>query len=306
MSIRYVLIPTLLVVAACGGADAAPPAGEFDAAQAMARVAEQQAFGNRIPGTPGHAAMAVWLDSLARLGADTVIVQRWNHVTLNGDTLPMVNVIARFNPDNPDRILYMAHWDTRPHADAADSRDSTLPVPGANDGASGVAVLLGVMDALKKQPPKIGVDLLFEDGEDYGKFVDDYHDVMIGARHFAAAIPPPAKPKFAVLWDMVGAKNLRIEQEGYSAIAAPALLDQIWTLAERMGYGHIFAQESGSAIIDDHKMLIDAGVPTVDVIGWPYLFWHTPDDTIDKLSQDSFQAVGNVAVALIREVDRDS
>ncbi len=108
--------------------------------------------------------MAAWLDSLSRTKADTVLVDRWIHVTRTGDSLPMVNVLARFNPDAERRILYLAHWDTRPRADAAGSTDSLAPVPGANDGASGVAILIGVMEVLATAPPAVGVDLLFVDG----------------------------------------------------------------------------------------------------------------------------------------------
>jgi hypothetical protein len=295
----------LLLVAACGDGGAAQVTPEFDGARAVDRARTQLDFGPRIPGTDGHAAMAAWLDSVTRAVADTVVVQRWQHETLTGDTIPQVNVIARFNPMATRRILYLAHWDTRPRADAEASSDTMAPVPGANDGASGVSVLLGVMDALAANRPTIGVDLLFVDGEDYGKFEGDLQDVLIGSRHYAANMLPPAKPEFAVLWDMVGAAEAQIPREGYGAIAAPAIVDRVWSLAGRMGYGHIFVQTSGTSLLDDHKPLIDAGIRAIDVIGWPYASWHTPEDSFDKLSQETLEAVGNVAVALIREVDRE-
>ncbi len=295
---RATLICSLgLAVAGCGR-DAAPPAREFDGARAMARVTDQLAFGPRIPGTPGHVAMAAWLDSLARAAADTVVVQRWVHVTAAGDSLPMVNVIARFRPELADRVLYVAHWDTRPVADA--DSGARGPVPGANDGASGVAVLLGVMDALAATPPPVGVDLLFVDGEDYGDFSQPDVDVLIGSRHYAANQVAPTRPRFAIVWDMVGARDLRLPQEPQSAIAAPDVIERVWDLAERMGYGHIFVKQAGGAVIDDHIPLIQAGIRAIDVIGWPYAHWHTEADTADKLSQESLEAVGNVAVAVIR------
>jgi hypothetical protein len=147
---------------ACGGADAAARGaaardravtstpGEFDAAAAMRYVEQQVAFGPRVPGTPAHRAMGDWLVSELRARADTVIVQEWTHTTVDGKKLPMRNILARFRPADPKRVLYVAHWDTRPVSDKeTDPALAALPVPGANDGGSGVAILLGVADALK-------------------------------------------------------------------------------------------------------------------------------------------------------------
>lgn len=295
------LLPLVLLAAACGGEALPPPAREFDGAAALRYAEAQVAFGPRVPGTPGHAATAAWLDSLSRARADTVLVDRWTHVTRAGDSLPMVNILARFRPDAATRILYLAHWDTRPRADADGSADPDAPVPGANDGASGVAVLLGVMDALAAAPPAVGVDLLFVDGEDYGTFVPEQVDVLIGSRRYAANIPPPGRPDFAVVWDMVGAADLRLGIESQGQVAAPDVVERVWSLAERMGYGHIFVREPLGGIVDDHVPLIQAGIRAIDVIGWPFTHWHTPDDTMDKLSAASLEAVGNVAVGVIRE-----
>lgn len=298
---RRVLLLTLLALAACGQEAVPPPAREFDGAAALQWAEAQLAFGPRIPGTPGHAAMASWLDSLARAKADTVLVDRWDHVSRDGETVPMVNVLARFRPEAASRILYVAHWDTRPRADAAGSSDSLAPVPGANDGASGVAVLLGIMDILAAAPPAIGVDLLFVDGEDFGSFSPERHDVLIGSSRYAANIPAPGRPNFAVVWDMVGAEGVQFGVESQGQVAAPDVVDRVWGMAERMGYGHIFIRQSIGGITDDHEPLIKAGIRAIDVIGWPFDHWHTPDDTFDKLSAASLEAVGNVAVGVIRE-----
>ncbi len=288
------------VLAACAAGDAAP-AKEFDGKQALVYVEQQMAFGPRIPGTPGHTAMASWLDSVARTKADTVVVQRWWHRTLRGDSIPQVNVIARFNPEATVRVLYLAHWDTRPRTDA--QSDTSKVVPGANDGASGVAILLGVMDALQKKHPTVGVDLLFVDGEDYGYFRGKNEDVLIGSTYYASNPVVPAKPLFAVVWDMVGAKDARFVPEGNSQIAAPEVVDMVWKTAERMGYGQTFVRAIGESITDDHTPLIAKGFRAIDVIGWPYAYWHTADDTIDKLSAEMLGIVGNVAVAVIRGAD---
>lgn len=304
MPARRSLAPLLLLLLPLAASCAdAPLAREFDGPTAMRRVEEQVAFGPRVPGTPPHQAMAAWLDSLARAGADTVVRQEWVHVATNGDSVPMVNIIARFNPAAAKRVLYLAHWDTRPRADAEGSAHPDQPIPGANDGGSGVAVLLGVLDALKAKRPTIGVDLVFVDGEDYGEFVAPYGNVLVGARHYAKNPLPPGRPEFAVVWDMVGAQAMKIGKEPQSAVAAPDVVSLVWRVAERLGYGHVFVEEPGSTIIDDHIPLIDAGIRAIDVIGWPYAQWHTVDDTPDKLAVESLEAVGNTAIAVIREAE---
>jgi glutaminyl-peptide cyclotransferase len=297
------LLATVVLLAGCEGAPLPPR--EFDGAQALRYVETQLAFGPRIPGSPGHARMAAWLDSLLRTRADTVVVQRWTHVTRAGDSLPMVNLLARFNPASATRVLYLAHWDTRPRSDAPGSRDTTVPVPGANDGGSGVAILLGMADALKKLPPETGVDLLFVDGEDYGSFdAGQDQDVLIGSRYYAANLPPGERPRYAVLFDMVGDRELRFPREGNSATGAPDVVEMIWSLAKQLGYGEIFVPADTGPITDDHVPLQQVGIRAIDVIDLdfgPGNSWHhTPDDTIDKVSQASLQVVGDVAMALVR------
>jgi glutaminyl-peptide cyclotransferase len=298
---RTVFVVALLAVAAACASGDPVPEQEFSGTQALAYVETQLAFGPRIPGTPGHAAMATWLDSMARTRADTVVVQRWWHRTLQGDSIPQVNVIARFNPQAPVRVLYMAHWDTRPRTDQ--QPDTTKAVPGANDGGSGVAILLGVMDALQKKRPDIGVDLVFVDGEDYGYFAEK-KDVLIGSTYYASNPVTPDKPLFAVVWDMVGAADARFVPESYSQIAAPEVVDMVWKTAERMGYGSTFVRAIGDGVTDDHVPLIEKGFRAIDVIGWPYDAWHTEHDTIDKVSAETLKIVGNVAVAVVRRAGR--
>jgi hypothetical protein len=296
------LLPLLLLLGGCNRS--APPPREFDGAAALEYVRTQLAFGPRIPGRPGHAKMAAWLDSLLRARADSVLPQRWTHVTHGGDSLPLVNFLARFKPGAATRLLFLAHWDTRPRADGPMSRDSTLPVPGANDGASGVAVLLAMADQLKRTPPSIGVDLLFVDGEDYGDFNKD-EDVLLGSRYYAAHLPPGPTPRFAILFDMIGDKDLRIQQEGRSLTGAPDVVEAVWRMAAQVGHGDVFVPEEGISLDDDHVPLQQAGIRAIDLIdftfGGPDNRWHhTPDDTIDKVSAASLKAVGDVAMAMIR------
>ncbi|HEX3276019.1 MAG TPA: M28 family peptidase [Gemmatimonadales bacterium] len=296
---RRRLLPLfLLVLPACR--EAKPHVREFDGASAFRYLEAQVAFGPRIPGTKAHRQAAAWLDSLLRQRADTVIVQSWTHLTGSGDSLPLTNYVARFNPAATKRLLFLAHWDSRPTADSPTSTDSTKPVPGANDGGSGVALLLGVADVLKRNPPAIGVDLLFDDGEDYGDFTKAPKDVLIGARYYAAHPAPGPQPLYAVLFDLVADKDLQIFQEGNSLVGAPEVVDLVWSTAKELGYAGTFVASPKHTLIDDHLELQKVGIRAIDVVDFDYPSWHTVFDTVDKTSSASLQIVGDVAVALVR------
>lgn len=278
---------------------------EFDGAAVLEYVATQLAFGPRVPNTAAHERAGDWILERLRGTADSVAVQAWEHVTSQGDTLHLRNFIARFRPRASGRILYVAHWDTRPRADrSADLGEQRMPVPGANDGASGVAVLLGVADALAVEPPLLGVDLLLVDGEDYGDF-DRNKDVLLGSRHYSDNLDPAApRPLFAVVWDMIGDRELSILKEPNSVRGAPEVVHRVWDTAAELGYGRVFRQDSGPPLTDDHLPLQRAGLRAIDVIDFEFgpgnRFWHTTEDTIDKVSAESLQVVGDVALALVR------
>jgi hypothetical protein len=294
---------TLLLAAAFGCGAGVSPQTAFDGAAALKYVETQLGFGPRIPNSEGHRLTGDWI--VAELGqrADTVEVQSFTHVTVAGDTLRLRNIIGRFRPELKERILYVAHWDTRPRADAsANLGQRRLPVPGANDGASGVAVLLGVADVLKETPPFVGVDLLFVDGEDYGDFGENT-DVLIGSRYYAATVDSAAHPLFAVVWDMVGDSDLTILREGNSLQGAPEVVERVWRVADELGYGRVFRRDI-RYVTDDHVPLLEVGIRAIDVIDFEYgpgnMYWHTTEDTIDKVSAQSLQIVGDVAVALLQ------
>src|SRR3954453_8819588 len=175
------LLPVLPILLSCR--EKPRPPREFSGQTALGYIQQQIGYGPRIPGREPHRRMGQWLDSLLRQRADTLVVQQWKHVTAKGDSLPLTNFIARFKPRAEKRILLLAHWDSRPTADSPLSQDSTKPVLGANDGGSGVALLLGVADVLKRTPPAIGVDLLFVDGEDFGDFTKTPNGRLIGSRY---------------------------------------------------------------------------------------------------------------------------
>ncbi len=298
MTRSWALALLALGVACRGSTQAAPP---FDGEQALRWVEYQVAAGPRIPGTPGHRTVGDWLLAELRRRADTVEVQSFTHVTVTGDTLPLRNFIARFRPREQDRVLFLTHWDSKPHAEQdPDPAKRTLPVPGANDGASGVAVLLGVADQLKRTPPSLGVDLLFVDGEDYGTFEGDAPDNLLGSRYFASHLPPGYHPLYAVLLDMVGDRDQAFPEEGYSLERAPEVVERVWQTAEDIGLGRVFRPVQGIAVTDDHIPLLQAGIRTADVIDFDYPPWHTTADTPDKVAARSLANVGKVVLALVR------
>lgn len=311
-SLRLLSRPAIAALAAlalgCGGSEASEPGAEqsaagsveFDGAKALDYVNTQMAFGPRVPGTAAHRAAGDWIVAQMRERADTVIVQTWTHVTADGSRLPMRNVLARFNPSATTRVLYLAHWDSRPTAEkAADAAARREPTPGANDGASGVAILIGVADALKARPGNIGVDLLFTDGEDWGDF-DTNTDVLIGAEYFAANMPTGYAPAFGVLFDMVGEPNARFLYESHSLRAAPEVLQRVWSTAQRLGHGAYFPTREYGPVTDDHLPLIEKGLKVIDIIDLDYAYHHTPEDTADKVSAATLQVVGDVAMAVLR------
>jgi len=272
-------------------------------------VKAQLDFGPRVPGTEAHRKTGDWITAQMRQRADTVMEQRWNHVTAKGDTLPLRNIFARFRPQATTRILYVTHWDSRPVSDQAeDPAKRALPVPGANDGASGVGLFIALGDVLKATPPTVGVDLLFVDGEDYGTFGPPDVDVLLGSTYFAANLETGYQPIFGVLFDMIGDADLQIPQEGYSVERAPEVVTRVWETAAKLGYQRYFPPRVGSSITDDHLPLLNKGLRVIDVIDLDYLgppggskpnYHHTPDDTLDKVSAQSLKIVGDVAYSLI-------
>lgn len=294
---------TTLAVLLCVSAGCAAGGAQvlqFDGDRALMYVQTQVEFGPRVPNTEGHRRTGDWILEQLRQRADTVEVQQFTHVTLDDDTLQLRNFIGRFMPDATERVLFLAHWDTRPVADKeTNMARRRMPVPGANDGASGVAVLLGIADELMQAPPMFGVDLLFVDGEDYGDFAAE-HDVLIGSKYFAANLPEGYEPLFAVLFDIVGDVNLTLTKEWNSVNRAPEVVDRVWRKADELGFGRVFRDEVGGAITDDHIPLLDAGIRTIDIIQQPLPpYHHTTEDTVDKVSARSLAIVGSVAIGLV-------
>jgi hypothetical protein len=287
----------------------------FNSDSAYSYTKQQVAFGPRVPGTPAATKAGDWIVAMMKVRADTVIQQTWTHKTLKGDSIPLRNILAQFNPKATNRILYITHWDTRPMADSdpvIGNRND--PISGANDGAAGVGLFIALGDALKKMPATVGVDLLFVDGEDYGASFDPpYADVLLGSQYFVDHLPSPDyKPVYGVLWDMIGDQYLDILQEPNSIRVAPEVVSRVWKKADDFGYSRYFLGSAGPAITDDHVPFINKGFRVIDVIDYEYgppnasgqaspNYHHTLQDTMEHVSAKSLQIVGDVALGLLMD-----
>jgi len=220
--------------------------------------------------------------------------------------LPITNILARFNPPARKHVLLLAHYDTRAIADQdPDPGNRSKPILGANDGASGVAVLLMLADIFARDVPPIGVDLLLVDAEDQGRS-GDLDNFCLGTKAFLPEMNEllgGVRPQYAVLVDMVGDAELTLPIEYNSWRGARKLVSRIWNLARDLGYSQ-FRFEMGAQIYDDHVPLLEAGIPAVDIIDFDYPnteknYWHTLEDTPDKCSAESLEVVGTVLTTLI-------
>ncbi|HUF13014.1 MAG TPA: M28 family peptidase [Longimicrobiales bacterium] len=291
--------------AALAASDAPPPlagvsAPDFDGAAALRLLEQQVAFGPRVPGLPGHADQLAWMEEWLRERADTLILQPFLHTTAGGRTLRLTNLFARFRPEADQRILVLAHWDTRSIAEHDPNpalRDE--PIPGANDGASGTALLLHLADLLARQPPPVGVDILLVDGEDYAP-----GEMYLGATWFAQNPPvPDYSPRYGVLVDLIADSDPVYPVEGNSARYAPDVVRRVYALAAELGYGEQFPVVQGPTLTDDHIPLNEAGIPTIDIIDFDFgpanILWHTHGDDIGAVSVKGLEAVGTVVTELI-------
>lgn len=270
-------------------------------------VKTQCDFGPRVPGTPAHNKCAEWIEQQLRQYCDSTIVQEAQVVTFDGKTLNIKNFIGSINPANNDRILLLAHWDCRPWADNdPDSAKHKEPVMGANDAASGVAVLLELARLMKDKKPNIGVDLLLVDAEDWG--TNDVEDSWALGTQYWAKHPHVEgySPRFGILLDMVGAKGAKFSKEYTSIEYAPEVVNEVWDTAQRNGFGSYFDNDLGGAITDDHVVVNRMGIKCIDIIdmrrnGTSGFFegWHTTGDTLNKIDTNVLKAVGQTVADVI-------
>ena len=268
----------------------------YDGEEAYALLIRQCEFGPRPPGSAAHEEMLKWLIEYLKSHSDQVSVQRFSVVS-ESELVEMANVIAAFNPNARERVLLGAHWDTRPVAERdPDEASRSLPITGANDGASGVAVLLELASVMSEHSPPVGVDLVFFDGEDGGDG-GGYDGFCLGSTYFAKSVGFYS-PSFAVVVDMVGDSDLSIPMEPNSLAACPEVVERVWDAARATG-APSFTNEQGSSMFDDHIPLIQVGIPSALIIDFQYPYWHTLADTPDKCSPESLREVGEVLIELI-------
>ncbi|MDZ7807030.1 MAG: M28 family peptidase [Gracilimonas sp.] len=281
----------------------------FNVDSAYHFVEQQVEMGPRVPNTEAHQQALQFFQNKFKsyAGDNAVYVQRFEAEGYD-ETLKLGNVIAAFNLTSPDRIMISAHWDSRPRADM-DSTNAENPIFGADDGASGVGVLLELARMFSENPPPVGVDIVLFDGEDYGES-GDLGRYFLGSRYWSKNPPVPGySPRFGILLDMVGGTGAQFPKEQYSVNYAPNLVNEVWNIADEKGYGDIFLNEQGAAVSDDHVIVNEqAGIPIINIIHhyrksngvaeFPS-YWHTQNDDMDIISKETLQAVGDVMAELI-------
>jgi len=327
------LIATALLLAACDGNKPSGPDPKnepkktvsipsFNADSAYQFVARQTAFGPRVPETQAHADCAEWLTAKLGQYADTVIVQDFRAKLYNGKGVDGQNIVAVFHPEAKKRIVLCAHWDSRPYADHdPDMANNRTPIDGANDGASGVGVLMECARLFKAQPlpEKLGVDIILFDLEDYGPHTEDaekYYDDRVnywalGSQYWSKHPHVYGyKAYYGILLDMVGGPNPNFPKEYYSQGYAATISNKVWRKAYDLGYRAYFNNELGAPISDDHLPMNEtAGIPTIDIIDlqpessnecFPEV-WHTLNDNIDNIDRNTLGIVGNVLLNVVYE-----
>ena len=279
----------------------------FDADSAYSYVERQVGFGPRVPNTPAHDAAAAWLASELRRHGAEVTEQKADLRAFDGTMLRSTNIMGSYNPGETNRLLLLAHYDTRPWADAdPDSENHGKAIDGANDGASGTGVLLEAARAFGRSNPGLGIDILFVDSEDYGTEGDDT-SWALGARYFAEnPIKPGYRATQAILLDMVGGKGAVFPAEYFSRRSAPGLDDAFRAAAARAGHGERFPKIYGGAVTDDHVELIRQGIPAIDIIDYRVNegfcpTWHTMSDNMENIDRETLRAVGETLLRFIYE-----
>ncbi|WP_092100206.1 M28 family peptidase [Pontibacter chinhatensis] len=291
-------------------------APDFNADSAYAFVAKQVAFGPRVPNTAAHYQTGEWIVARLKEYGAQVQEQKFQMKAYDGTVLNLRNIIASYNPGAANRILLAAHWDTRPVADKDDT-NTDKPIEGANDGGSGVGVLLEIARTLQQaqQKPDVGVDLIFFDGEDYGQpddspmpYVQD--SWCLGSQYWSKnKHVANYRAKFGILLDMVGAENARFPREGYSRQFANEVVNKVWKAGNRLGYSDYFKYQNAPAITDDHYYVNTIGkIRMIDIVELnpnagsgdifgPYHHRHT--DTMDNISKNTLKAVGQTVLHVL-------
>ncbi|MEL7532632.1 MAG: M28 family peptidase [Bacteroidota bacterium] len=277
---------------------------DFNADSAYEFVVKQVSFGPRVPNSAGHILCGNWLiDKFKTYGAK-VTVQEATLRLFDGSPVKARNIIAAYKPALANRIILSAHWDTRPIADQDDERTGD-PIDGANDGGSGVAVLLELARLFHAQSPTIGVDIILWDAEDNGR-PNIENSYCLGSQHWARnKHAANYQARYGINLDMVGAANATFLKEGVSMGMASGVVQKVWSTGQRLGYGQYFSNQRVGAIVDDHVYMNDPGaVKSIDIIdmkpeGGFFGAWHTHDDNIDVISRETLKAVGQTVAEVV-------
>jgi glutaminyl-peptide cyclotransferase len=276
----------------------------FDENYAYGVIKKYESFGPKVPGTPEHKKAGDWMVQELKTFSSTVFEQTGSAKTFEGNTVPLRNIIVQFNPSAKVRYLLSAHWDNRPFADE-DKVDKKGPIPGVNDGGSGVAVLMTIAKALKDQKMSFGVDLAFFDLEDWGtpRIEESY---CLGTQYWAKnPVPANYTAKFGVNYDMVGRIGSQFPVEVYSYEKGAEVYDKLHAAAQTLGYQDFFPSYKIGPVVDDHVYVMQGrGFPMIDLI---YMTeqgrfppeWHTHDDTSEYISRDVLKVVGQTTLQML-------
>tara|TARA_B100001758_G_scaffold105218_1_gene90092 strand:- start:4146 stop:5135 length:990 start_codon:yes stop_codon:yes gene_type:complete len=291
-----------------------PIAPRFNADSAYYFVEKQVSFGPRVISSKGWENCAIWLEKKLKSYAPNVVIQEAPITTYDGKRHTLKNIIASFSPEKNNRIALFAHWDSRHIADH-DTENTNKPILGANDGGSGVGILLEIARQFSKTNPKIGVDIILFDAEDYGQPENSSYPIMqdswcLGSQYWSKN---PHKQnyyaQYGILLDMVGAKDATFRHEQISSYYASHILQKVWRKAHKLGFGNYFVFQNAPQIIDDHYYVnLIAAIPTIDIIEYDPTtknnfnkHWHTHKDDMDNINKETLNAVGQTLLEIIYE-----
>jgi len=277
---------------------------EFSGEKAYDHVLAQCNLGPRPPGSQAHEKCVSYIVSCLKSYGVKVVLQNFTYIDREKGPIPMVNIIGVLGKEGGKILIIGAHYDTRPRADNEKTPENrNKPILGANDGASGVAVLLELARIFSGKELNIELRLIFFDGEDWGIRLDEY---FIGSTYYVKHLPPEEKDKIIcmILLDMIGDSDLQIYMEGLSTDYAREYVDLVWNIAEQLGYSKYFIKRVKYTIYDDHYPFLKANIPAIDIIDFDYKYWHTLEDTPDKVSPKSLEIVGKTILNVILEINR--
>ena len=282
---------------------------EFNADSSFAFTKAQVDFGPRIPSSKAHAECAAYLVKKFKSFGGNVEVQKANVKTYDGKSHELKNIIVAFYPEKKQRVLISAHWDARPFSDQdSDVKMHDKPFDAANDGASGVAIMLEMARQIQQKQPNIGVDFILWDIEDYGKAQDETPNETtwcIGSQYWSKNLSTKTnKPLYGINLDMVGGSNAQFTQDELSRKYAPEIVNKVWNIGAEIGYDAYFVNVPSGSLIDDHFWVNQAGIPCIDIIHYSdiagfYSNWHTQLDNLNNIDRNTLKAVGQTVLETI-------